>query len=155
MVVSILEMLSSSSDLERYILDMVVSNSSKFLSNFERDMQYYLKHLVMLIDILESKKSFCPKIVSPLLYVKPNAAQLLDGKDYVNTIEFVSDLVVLLMKIWQYASPNPNGNLETAATWFSSELKKSSLLQRLPQVAFTCTACNQEFHPKSIFGFKE
>ena len=74
MVVSILEMCSSSSDLERYILDMVVSNSSNFLSNFERDIHYYLKHLVMLIDILESKKSFCPKIVSPLLQVKCNAA---------------------------------------------------------------------------------
>ena len=131
---------------------MVVSNSSKLLSNFERDIHYYLKHLVLLIDILESKKSFCPKIVSPLLYVKRNAAQILDGNDYVNPIEFVCDLVVLLMMTWQYASTNPNVSFETAATWFSSELKKSSLLQRLPQVALTCTACNQEFHPKSIFG---
>ena len=40
----------------------------------------------MLIDKLESEKSFCPKIISALFCVKSYAAKLLDGGDYVDTV---------------------------------------------------------------------
>ena len=40
----------------------------------------------MLIDILESEKSFCPKMISTLFCVKSYAAKLLDGGDYVDTV---------------------------------------------------------------------
>ena len=83
----------------------------------------------MCIDILESLPSFCPKVVVAFRGIESYASKLLVMMVNIMTMMTMIQMTIMMMNM-------------TMMIWTLSslELIKRSLLQRLPQVAFTCAA---------------